>query len=223
MKHQNHMFFCRDNTRRDVVRQFAIYRFLGRRDLSRPYRNLIIGLLLGGLMLMVGSLAAHGYIERTNPADGAELDQSPEIIQVWFSEPLIPDSGQISLLRGDGLSIQPESVYHAADDETLIIAELPPDLLQGAYIVTASAIVVSDGHEPIGSFVFWIGARDVIASLQSENKARPAYHMLGFFAGIFALLGAVGWFWGRADNRAMPINSLPIPPNDASPDHFKLP
>lgn len=171
-------------------------------------------LILLGLMLVVASVSAHGYIEHTFPVDGAELDAAPERIEIWFNEALVPDSGSISIVTGNGETITPERVYHAPDSDLLLIAELPPNLPQGAYVVTASATVVSDGHQPTGSIVFWIGQRSAIAAAAPPDDS-PAYIMVPVFLGILAVFGGLGFFWMRQSE------STPLRPS-SDIDHYPL-
>ncbi len=158
-------------------------------------KRLAIYLLL--MLLLAASVSpvlAHGYIERTDPADGAELDAPPQTLRVWFNEPLVPDSGQIRVTSGAGETITPLDVRHAPDDNALLIAEMPQGLPQGAYIDSASAVVVSDGHEPVGSIVFWVGARQQAAA---EATNTPQYSLLALFLGVMSGLGGLGWWVNR--------------------------
>jgi len=155
----------------------------------RFLKLLSLMIFLGGVMLA----EAHGYIVQTDPVDGSQLAESPALIQVWFSEALQAGSGSIQVVSGGGMMIEPQRVWHAEDDPTLLLAELPTQLPAGAYIVTAAAVVISDGHQPSGSFVFWVGQRQQAAAPQ----ARPAYGGLLVLLGVIATVGAVGYSWLR--------------------------
>lgn len=168
------------------------------------------------LFFFVAMASAHGYIERTEPADGDELASSPTEIKVWFSEPLVPETGKISIINGNGESIAPLSVVHNPDDNTLLIAELPPNLPNNTYIINASATVVSDGHTPSNSIVFWVGERiDAVAT--SESTPRPAYELLALFFGAFAVAMGGAYLWNRSANDEL----LPTYPT-IQQDHFPL-
>jgi len=185
----------------------------------RPLPVLILVLL--PLMMSTSAARGHGYIERTEPEDGAELDQSPEIINIWFNEPLQPDTGSVSIISGSGESIEALSVQHDPDDDTLITAEIPPNLPDAAYIVTVRAVVVSDGHEPTGSFVFWVGekitagTRNTVENTAPEQSS-PAYGLVILFLGVMILSGATGYFWNQQQQELAILR-----PNTES-DHFTL-
>ena len=142
------------------------------------------------LLIAVIPAAAHGFIERSQPEDGAVLSQSPEMVKIWFSEPLQPDSGAITIVDGAGNSIESARVYHDSADNTLLIAELPPILPESAYIVTASAIVISDAHAPSGSIVFWVGEKSQAAAQAATDS--PAYGVVALFFGVMLVFGGVG-------------------------------
>ena len=176
----------------------------------KTLRYVLIPMLL---LVSTSIVLAHGYIERTEPEDGAELDHSPEVINIWFNEPLQPDSGSISIINGKGENIEPLSVRQDTDDTTLISAEIPPNLPDGAYIVTASAVVVSDGHQPAGSFVFWIGEKNTDSS-STRKSAAPAYELVILFLGVMIVSGVTGYFWNQRQQE------LAIIRPDADSDHF---
>lgn len=177
-------------------------------------KSLVILCLCMILLSGVGYVLAHGSIALTDPMDGAQLDAAPSLIQVWFSEELVPNTGQISMINGDGEVITLPPAYHSPDDPTLVLAEPPSELAQGAYIVTASGEVASDGHIAEGSFVFWVGDKTLITSTSAEVS--PAYWIIGLFGGItlFSLAGL--WWWNKQES-PLAIDP-PIPFNRPSSD-----
>ncbi|MFP4323984.1 MAG: copper resistance protein CopC [Anaerolineales bacterium] len=170
------------------------------------------------LLSQAGSVAGHGYIERTDPADGAELATAPDMLRVWFSESLVPGTGTMRLTSGAGETISLENVRHTPDDDTLLLADLPDALPTGAYILTASAVVASDGHEPVGSIVFWVGERQQAAAdtTQAASTA-PEYRLILLFGGVLGALGSIGlWL-----NRRMGL-AVERPANWENIDHTAL-
>jgi len=146
----------------------------------------LLGLLVCGLS--VAPVAAHGYVERTDPADGAELAQSPSVIRAWFSEPLQADSASLTLINGEGQSFAFERVEMPADGgQILVEGTLAQSLPEGAYILTVSATVLSDGHQPTASIVFWVGQKPTAIVAPSNPAPRPAYALPFFFLLVGAL------------------------------------
>ncbi len=116
---------------------------------------LLISTCLGVLVLLPHA-AGHGSIARTEPADGSRLSVAPPQLSIWFNEPLVPNTAKIQVVTGSGETLSLPAVYHSDTEDTLIIAEMPAKLEADIYVVTAAAVVVSDGHESTGSFSFWI-------------------------------------------------------------------
>jgi methionine-rich copper-binding protein CopC len=168
--------------------------------------------LLIFLIIMVIPASAHGFIERSEPQDGAVLDTSPQTVKVWFSEALQPGTGTINMVDGAGNVIEPTRVYHDSADDRLLVAELPPNLPDSAYIVTASAVVVSDAHAPSGSIVFWIGEKAGAAAAKEANS--PAYGMVALFFGVMMAFVGAGITWNRRD--ATPLDIKPPDFGDSS-------
>jgi methionine-rich copper-binding protein CopC len=155
----------------------------------------LVMLILGGIS--IPAVLAHGYVERTEPEDGAELSTSPEVIRVWFNESLVPDSGDISMIRSStGAAVTVSPTLHI--DATQIEAEIQETLPEGAYIVTAKATVKSDGHEPSSSFVFWVGKRAVAGNNVSES--RPAYVVFALLMGLMIVAGGLSFWLLRRQN-----------------------
>lgn len=150
--------------------------------------------LLVILLVGIGRVLAHGYVVKTDPADNAELATSPQTIRIWFSEPLVTGSGEISMIQSNtGDEITLAETLHDTTDHTLISTELSQKLPDGAYIVTAKAKVQSDGHEPSSSFVFWVGAKNQAAS-GNVDETKPAYAVFGVLMGLLLVIMFIA-FW----------------------------
>lgn len=171
--------------------------------------------LLVFLLWGAAQVLAHGYVVTTDPIDGAELVESPQKIQVWFNEPLVVGSGEISAIRSStGENIPLSETVHDENDTTLIYAGLSSKLEPGAYLVTAKAQVQSDGHEPSSSFIFWVGQKSQSAA--NTEETRPTYEVFAFYMGLLVAAGAIGAWLMRK-------NPLEIvrPAHDTS--HISLP
>jgi methionine-rich copper-binding protein CopC len=146
----------------------------------------LLCLLICGLE--IASVAAHGYVERTDPADGAELPQSPRVIRAWFSEPLQADSASLTLINSEGQPFAFERIEMPPDGgQILVEGTLAQGLPAGAYILTVSATVLSDGHQPTASIVFWVGQKPTAIVATPSPAPRPAYALPIFFLMVGAL------------------------------------
>jgi methionine-rich copper-binding protein CopC len=173
-------------------------------------------LLMAGLGLVTTALA-HGSIARTSPADGDQLESAPQQIQVWFSEAITPGSGSMTMINGQGQAIDLGQSLQSLDDPSLLVAPVPTQLPNAAYIVTASGQVVSDGHIAEGSFVFWVGEQRLLA--QASDSPAPAYWLLGLFGGVGIGSAMLAWLWSR---REYPLMIMMETPSSAQASRFPL-
>src|SRR5690606_38594540 len=70
------------------------------------------------LVLFMGAslVLAHGSILRTAPIDNTALNESPGLVEVWFTEPIVEGTGQIDMITGNGETIAVgEITYNPAD------------------------------------------------------------------------------------------------------------
>lgn len=168
--------------------------------------------LITGLLVGVTAAWAHSSIKRTSPTDGAQLTKPPKTIEIWFSDPIIPDTGHITLTHSSTARTETLSSRLDETDQTHLIADLPPDLPEDTYLVTISAIA-TDGHQFSGSFVFWI--RPV------AERPAPAYGMLLLFAAIFLAGLGGGYIWIRRENHSS--GKLDLTQPTEADNHVELP
>ena len=113
----------------------------------------------------VTSVEAHGRQQRSEPADGAVLAESPPRVNVWFSQELRRTSGLPTLVvvnaAGDVVS---EPAVLDDDDRTHVHAALPPALPDGRYTVIWHGLSDEDGDESRGAFHFYVGEGPEMAS-----------------------------------------------------------
>lgn len=99
---------------------------------------------------------AHANLVRSDPADGANLTESPPEIRLWFDEAI---SAQFSSAQLFDVNSQPvESIRLNADpaDPQLLILTLP-ELRPGVYSVLWKVLSETDGHFSQGLLVFGVG------------------------------------------------------------------
>ncbi len=152
--------------------------------------RLVIRLSFLVLVTLLGASSpaiAHATLVATDPADGAVLDSSPQTAQLRFNEPVSALVVQLIDSRGQTRS----EVTVTARNETVEV-KLPPDLPQGAQVVTYR-VVSADGHPIAGSIVFSIGRPGGAAPATQEGADTQAQVLtwlgrvalyLGLFVGV---------------------------------------
>jgi copper transport protein len=106
--------------------------------------------------ISVATALAHANVVRSEPPDGGAVDQAPQEIRLWFSEPISPLAVQARVLDRNGQPVPSTEAQVAADDPTLLVVTVP-DLPDGIYNVAYSVLSTDDGHASQGHLVFSIG------------------------------------------------------------------
>jgi copper transport protein len=112
------------------------------------------------VVLLAAPASAHASLVATDPPDGARLDQSPDQVELTFSERVSADLGGIRVLAADGTQVQQGA---ARVEGTAVSVDLRPDLPEGTYVITYR-VISADGHPVRGASVFGVGDVDLDTS-----------------------------------------------------------
>ncbi|MDP1818373.1 MAG: copper resistance protein CopC [Acidimicrobiales bacterium] len=113
--------------------------------------------VLLALGLGAPTAAAHANLVAVDPPDGARLDESPDEVQLTFSERVSASLGGIRVLDADGQRVDEGAVRV---DGRAVEVDLAPDLADGTYVISYR-IVSADGHPVRGGSVFGVGEGEV--------------------------------------------------------------
>ncbi|MCB0170307.1 MAG: copper resistance protein CopC [Anaerolineae bacterium] len=142
------------------------------------------------------AVQAHANLVRSDPADGANLTESPQKIHLWFDEAI---SSQFSTAQLFDVNSQPvEAIGINADpaDPKLLILTLP-ELRPGVYSVLWKVLSETDGHFSQGLLVFGVGEEanlgaTGIALTKTELPPLPEVMLRWFnFSLLAGLVGAI--------------------------------
>ncbi len=107
---------------------------------------------------LIGSdqASAHAVLERSFPLQSQQLQEPPELVETWYSEPLERSLTTLQVLdtRGDPVHIG-ETLFSSDDDRYAAIA-LPAGLEPGIYTLTFENVSTVDAHVWSGFFSFII-------------------------------------------------------------------
>ena len=107
------------------------------------------------LLLRPGSTDAHGVQVESDPAPNSQLQGSPEMITISFSEPIEPSVSTIQLWNQAGEEV-PLGELEFFDDPTMMAIHLPEELPFAIYTVIWRNLSTIDGHTWSGSFPFTV-------------------------------------------------------------------
>ena len=166
----------------------------------------LFALLLGAVV----PVQAHGYIVRSIPEDRVTLERAPTRLQYWFSEDLEPDFSSLIVRDQTGNVVAEGGV--SPDDASLLLAQLPIGLSDGAYIAELRTAFASDGHVVVETRVFFVGEEvgGVTGSAASDQAngleviwRGMIFVSLALLFGVFTLYANVLVpAWGSPDHRA---------------------
>lgn len=121
---------------------------------------LAVGVLIAALagVASPASVAAHAALERSDPAAGASLPESPAEIRLTFTEPLEAAFSGADLLDSAGEMVPGAAASIApGNDHELVLVPAAP-LADGNYTVAWRTLSAADGHTLQGYFGFAVGA-----------------------------------------------------------------
>ncbi|MCP4421776.1 MAG: hypothetical protein GY805_34620 [Chloroflexi bacterium] len=131
------------------------------------WRTVWLLIILAAVSGLPKSVAAHAFLERSDPADNAILTESPDKFHLWFSEPLSPDFSSAQVLDTEGSVVVLQGIMISADNPRLMILDMPPELPEGAYSILWKVLSTSDGHFTQGLVVFGVGSSANLANAAS--------------------------------------------------------
>ncbi len=124
-----------------------------------------IVLVLGFMMVVSPDQAsAHAAFDRSDPEPNAILPESPQSIDVWFTEPLEFDFSDAVLFDQRGELVEGVETGPGDDRFSLRIALSSP-LERGTYAVAWNNLSAADGHTQRGYFAFTVGTGADVAAV----------------------------------------------------------
>lgn len=111
------------------------------------------------LMVTATIASAHAVLVKSEPENGAALEQPPQQVIAWFGQELESRSSSIQVFNTDGRQIDngDGGVDLYDPDHTSMIATLPDNLSNGTYTAHWSVVSVEDGDSEEGEFYFGVG------------------------------------------------------------------
>ncbi len=128
-----------------------------------------------------GPASAHASLVKTEPADGAMLQQSPNRFSLAFSEPVSPLV--LTLVRPDGT---PERLTSFRSDGQTLDIDNPQPLGSGTHVLSWR-VISADGHPVGGSLLFSVGS--VSAAPAAGDAIDPWLHRVIWVVKIMLYLG----------------------------------
>ena len=123
---------------------------------ARRSAALLQGLLAFWLLLWCGPALAHARLSETYPANGDDLTEPPEQVQLQFNEPVEAEFDPIKVYGQEGDRVDEEDARVSVDNRRLLVADLG-ELSEGSYTVEWR-VTSADGHPIDGGYEFAVDA-----------------------------------------------------------------
>lgn len=171
------------------------------------HKRWLVGALIGAVVALgwAAPAWAHAQLVGTDPEQGVVLDDSPDLVRLFFDQPirLIPDA--IRLFDADGESI---SAGVRVDGKTVVIN--PDSSFEDGAAVVEWAVGSEDGHLISGTLVFYVGA---VTAPPVADETPDSRGMALVIANAFTYLGllagtGLAWFALAIHNRASDLRLL---------------
>lgn len=150
---------------------------------AAPTRLAIVSVvLLVGLVCLLGwsapPVAAHAFLEESDPEPNAILANAPSAVTMRFTEPLERSYTKAELYDQHG-NLIPDAVSREGDDDYTMVLNLPPGLADGTYSVLWRTLSTADGHTAQGYFAFTVGSpadvHTVVPPAITEDAGAPPW------------------------------------------------
>jgi len=145
----------------------------------------------------------HAFVLSSNPSSSQSLAQSPQQVNVFFSEPVDLRFSHLKVLDSNGKEVDKGDVHHLQNDESTLTVSVPL-LKDGTYTVSTNVLSQTDGHVTDNAFVFGIGEAVVVPKNLSATTTTSTLYLpeaIARFPTLVAQVMIVGaafgtlWIW----------------------------
>ena len=177
---------------------------LGKRSRAGRWRDwgllLCLLALTAAWLLSAGREAqAHANLAQSSPAPNSVLDDAPDRVAIWFTEPIEPTLTDVRVLDSGGARVDDGATVVDRNDPTAVSVGLTllPD---GAYTVAWKNVSTVDGHRVRGSFLFSVGQPIVSPPVAIpeepllQSPAEPVVRWL-ILTAVLAMVGGLVFEW----------------------------
>jgi copper transport protein len=146
----------------------------------------------------------HAFVLSSNPSSSQSLAQSPQQVNVFFSEPVDLRFSHLKVLDSNGKEVDKGDVHHLQNDESTLTVSVP-SLKDGTYTVSTNVLSQTDGHVTDNAFVFGVGEAAVVPkNISTTATTSPTLYLpeaIARFPTLVAQVMVVGaafgtlWIW----------------------------
>jgi copper transport protein len=163
----------------------------------RARRALVAGATLaaGAAIWLPLTAAAHALPQSAIPAEGAEVQIAPKLVEITFGETPDPKLSTITVINSAGVSVDAGPTVVVPGHQLELEVPLQP-IGNGVYTVTWKTVSETDGHLATGAYAFGVGESAASANAHaSRSVVSPPPSVLAvvsrwlFFIGVMGTVG----------------------------------
>src|SRR3712207_6204910 len=138
----------------------------------------LMGLSAAWLLLSCVPALAHARLLQEEPPDGATLAESPDQVELRFSEPVDAEFSPLEVRDSDGNRVDKDNARVDPDDARVLVVDLK-ELSEGSYAVEWRVTSI-DGHVVEGRYGFAVtdAKEDQPPAMPEEQKGSRPRSML---------------------------------------------
>src|SRR5688572_11008407 len=164
------------------------------RDLKKKI-SLSFSLIFLFLLCVTGyfhsQVYAHPIVIDSNPKQFQSLENSPDRVTVYFSEPIVLQYSQISVIDSEGNKVDEGNSENYNGDTSTISVPLKPDIGEGSFTINTKVLSAVDGHVVDGSVVYSIGT-GVADFSHVKSESKDIFDLLSIENSLSRIPGYVG-------------------------------
>jgi copper transport protein len=134
---------------------------------------------------------AHPIVTDSNPKQFQSLEKPPARVTVYFSEPIVLQYSQISVIDSEGNKVDKGNPENYKGDSSTISVPLKKDIGEGTFTINTKVLSAVDGHVVAGSVVYSIGGGKADFS-QVKGESKDILHLLSIENSLSRIPGYVG-------------------------------
>src|SRR5829696_160595 len=136
---------------------------------------------------------AHPVVIDSSPKQFQSLEESPDKVIVFFSEAIVLQYSQISVIDAQGTRVDDGKPENYDDDLSTIATNINEDLPKGTYTINTKVLSAVDGHVVDNSVVFSVGETiSGLGELPTTATSKSIFEIISFDNSLSRVAGYVG-------------------------------
>jgi len=134
---------------------------------------------------------AHPIVTDSNPKQFQSLENPPDSVTVYFSEPIVLQYSKISVIDSEGNKVDDGNPANYKGDSSTLSIPLKREIGEGTFTINTKVLSAVDGHVVDGSVVFSIGGGNADFS-QVKSKSKDIFDLLSLDNSLSRIPGYIG-------------------------------